>query len=72
MEEKTYYLVNGFANGERFTATFEDAKKIAIKNSNFMNTRMWLHQVGVNGAIGHTERAYEVYTWYWKFVEETH
>lgn len=71
MEEKTYYLVNGFASGEKFVATLESAKEIAIANSKSMNTKTWLYEVGVSQDIGHTEKIYRGYGWYWKFVKNS-
>lgn len=56
MKEYTFSLSNGFACGNNFTATLQDAINICLKNSCYMNTRNWLH-IHINGKwveIGHS------------------
>ena len=43
MKEYTFCLSNGFASGNNFTTTLEDAVDTCIVTSRGMNTMNWLH-----------------------------
>lgn len=43
MKEYIFSLSNGYAVGNDFTATLQDAISICLKTSNGMNTMNWLH-----------------------------
>lgn len=68
MGNKTFYLSNGYAIGDRFQASsIEEAIEICIENSNGQYTANWLYMINDDGKhieLGRTMRNGYV----WKFV----
>ena len=65
----TFYLVNGYATGEKWKApSVDDAIKRCVKVSEYMATANWLFMCTPNGTqeLGRTVRV--DYGWGWKFV----
>lgn len=67
MEVFNFVTTNGYAKGEPFEATLDEAIKDCEHSSRFFNTRVWLYQKidGKYKEIGHTV----LDGYFWRYVE---